>query len=132
MANLSADLDSFITNQRASTEYPVASGKTFYAGGLVELDASGKLQPKTAGSRKIVGQFVRLSPDGTKAEVREGDIYLNLAASGVPTQDNAGSTVYAASDNEISTSNGAYPAEAGILIALSGDGAIVRCTLETT
>lgn len=131
MANLTADFDSFISNIRALTKRTVDTTKTFYAGGLVQLDASGKIRPlDPTSSNNCVGQFVRLSPDGLSAEVREGDIYLELAGSGAPVSDDIGDTVYAADDHSVSTSSGAYPCKAGILVALEGAGAIVRTTLE--
>jgi hypothetical protein len=141
MANLSAAYNSSITNQRAQTAFVVAAGQTFYEGGLVQLNDAGKIIPADATSaNKIVGQFVRLSPDGLTAEVREGDITLaNALDDDACTQANVGAAVYASDDHTVSKnqSDGGSPPnnrpKAGLLVGFTASGnPIVRCTLETT
>jgi len=138
---LTADYNSRISNQRAVQSYLVDTTKTFYAGMLVQLSNTGYLQPvDPASANKIVGQFVRLTPDGLTAEVREGDITLDNAASGdAIAQANVGASAYATDHATVSDNgdDGGSPAvdrpKAGKIIGITADSKItVRCTLETT
>lgn len=125
---LTADFDSPIKNIRALNSYPIDTGSTYYKGQLIQLVA-GKAKPAVAGDTSpIVGRYVSTSPDGTQVTVEEGDIVLNTVTT-APTADLIGGRVYAASDNEVNTTN--TNAIAGILVGIvSATQALVRCTLE--
>jgi hypothetical protein len=130
---LAAAYDSRISNQRALTKYTVATGQTFYEGGLVQLDSSGNLITLlTASALKCVGQFVRLSPDLKTAEVREGDITLDNAAVNPCVQATVGAACYGA-DDYVATNTAGSSAKIGVVVGFTADSkVIVRCTLATT
>ena len=136
MSALTADFDSSIKNVRATQSYIAATGTVIYAGGLVQINASGLAIAALGGSNlKIVGR-ARTSLDGTEAALstvtaEEGDVIMNLDATNPPAQANIGAIVYATSDNEVGTSAGAN-AKAGVLVAIEGSQARVRVTLEAT
>lgn len=131
MANATADYNSSIRLQRGQSQYTVAAGQTFYAGCFVQLDNAGNLRVLDATStNKIVGQFVRLSPDGLSAEVREGDVSCDNDATNAVVQGTVGAKVYAADDHSVSTLN-TLPV-LGILVGFdAASKPIVRVTLET-
>ena len=134
MAALTADFNSYIQNQSAQTARVIQGGKLAYIGGLAQLDATGSyVLPAASGvTRKVVGQFVKAVASGltvdTTVPIREGDIFLNAAASVVASS--IGSTVYAADDNTVDLNSA--NAKAGILIAIQDSGVVVRCNLGTT
>lgn len=135
MAALSADFDSYISNQQALTERTVDAGDAVHIGSLLQLDSTGSYVEAAASgvTRKIVGQAMKSAAStatvDTKIPCREGDIFLNLAEDGAdkPVASDIGAQVYAASDNEI-TMRSTNNAKVGILIALENGGAVVRCT----
>ena len=136
MANLTADFNSYITNQRAQTKRTIQGGAIAYIGGLAQLNAAGTyVLPAASGvTRKIVGQFVKAVASGltvdTDVPVREGDILLDIGVAPACGQSNVGAQVYADTDHSVNMDSN--NAKAGILIALQDSGALVRCTLECT
>ena len=136
MANLTADFNSYITNQRAQSKRTIQGGHIAYIGGLAQLDATGNYVNAAASgtTRKIVGQFVKAVASGLTVDVdvpvREGDILLDIGAAPACGASNIGAQVYADTDHSVNMDSN--NAKAGILIALQDSGALVRCTLECT
>lgn len=120
-SQLTADFDSSIVNQRDLSPFPVGSGFTPYVGGLVQLDASGKVVACSGSvtGTNCIGQVYQVSPDGTQVSVREGDVNLGVGTAtgdGIPTQANVGSVVFLGSDWQITTASA--NGKAGRLMAL--------------
>jgi hypothetical protein len=134
MANLTADFNSYIQNQRAQTSYTIQGGRLAYIGGLAQINAAGTyVSPAASGTTtKIVGQFVKTVASGltvdTEVVIREGDIFLDLGPAPAATAANIGDVVYACSDHEVNLDTAS--AKAGVLIAVRDSGCVVRVTQE--
>lgn len=125
MTALSSDRD---TVRRNGDEFVFEAETTVFAGGMVCLNAGGKLVPAsmTAGLTPVVGVAMRLGRPGEKVSVRRGVFAFDAAMGDAPGLAQVGALCYAADDCTVTKTSAPDTPVAGILVDVDEAGVWVK------
>lgn len=125
MAALTSDRDTLCRN---GVEFVFEAAATVLAGGMVCLNADGKLVPAsaTAGLSPVVGVARRLGYVGEEVPVRRGVFAFDADGADAPTLAQVGSPCYASDDCTVKKSPAENAPVAGTVFDVTDEGVWIK------